>query len=75
MLSVGRRELKKRELEELIDIMKKLHKWNEKYNRDKADRYIDIFHIEDSWMIHTLSATDSNYFEYRVDDVELEGEV
>ena len=74
MLSIGRRELKKRELEELIDIMKQLHKWNEKYNKDKRDRYISICHIEDNWMVHTSSATGANYFDYDFDDVELEEE-
>lgn len=75
MLSIGRRELKKRELEELIDIMKQLHKWNEKYNKDKADKYIDICHIEENWMVHASSSTGANYFDYDFDDVELEEEV
>ena len=74
MLSIGRRELKKRELEELIDIMKRLHKWNEKYNKDKRDKYVDIFHIEDNWMVHASSSTGANYFNYDFDDMELEEE-
>lgn len=72
MLSIGRRELKKRELEELIDIMKQLHKWNEKYNKDTGDKYIDICHIEENWMVYTSSSTGANYFDYDFDDVELE---
>lgn len=74
MFSIGRRELKKRELKELIDIMKQLHKWNEKHNKDTGDKYIDICHIEENWMVHTSSSTGANYFDYDFDDVELEEE-
>ena len=55
--------------------MKQLHKLNEKHNKDTGDKYIDICHIEENWMVHTSSSTGANYFDYYFDDVELEEEV
>ena len=75
MLSLGSRELRGKAKKELIEIMKKLHEWNEKYNKEKKERYLSIFHLGDDWNVYTSSATGANYFDYTFDDVELEEEM
>lgn len=71
MLIVGRRKLKKQEMIELLEVLKGLHKWNEKYNKDKKEKYLDICHIEDAWMVHTSSDTGKNYLDYAFYDAEI----
>lgn len=73
MFSVGRRELGEKELNELVGIVKSFHEWNKKYNKDKKERYISLFHMGDDWNVYTSSNTRGNYFDYVIDDKELEG--
>lgn len=72
MLSLGRRELRGKAKKELMAIMKWLHEWNEENNKDELEKYIDICHIENTWMVHSSSSTGGNYFDYSIDDSELE---
>ena len=73
MFSVGRRELGEKELNELVGIVKSLHEWNKRNNKDKKEKYINVFHMGDDWNVHTSSNTRGNYFDYVIDDKELEG--
>ena len=74
MLTLGRRELRGKAKKEFMEIMKRLHEWNEENNKDELERYIDICHIENTWMVHSSPNTGGNYFDYSFDDSELEEE-